>query len=139
MYQEHPEFYEKMRIQTLAEKIHALIKKHDLPKVMYHAFDRLPNVVMTPHCAYQKLIRQEIKAVPLDELKGEVCAVMILPYPPGVPLIMPGEQITDDCQSILEFLLMLEDIGLALPGFSTVIHGVEKAEDGKSYVNVIAL
>ena len=139
LYQEHPEFYEKMRIQTLAEKIHALIKKHDLPKVMYHAFDRLPNVVMTPHCAYQKLIRQEIKAVPLDELKGEVCAVMILPYPPGVPLIMPGEQITDDCQSILEFLLMLEDIGLALPGFSTVIHGVEKAEDGKSYVNVIAL
>ena len=30
---------------------------------------RLPKVVMTPHHAYQKLIRQEIKLVPLAQLK----------------------------------------------------------------------
>ena len=39
LYQEHPEFYEKMSIQTLANKIHGLMQKHNLPKVMYHAFD----------------------------------------------------------------------------------------------------
>ena len=137
LYQEHPEFYERMSIQTLAQTIHSLIQKHNLPKVMYHAFDTLPNVIMTPHHAYQKLIRQEIKRVPLEKLKGEVCAVMILPYPPGVPLIMPGEQITKDCESILDFLLMLDDIGQALPGFATVIDGVETGADGKRYVQVI--
>jgi len=137
LYQEHPEFYEHMLIQTLAQKIHSLIVKHNLPKVMYHAFDILPKVIMTPHHAYQKLIRQEIKLIPLNKLKGEVCAAMILPYPPGVPLIMPGEQITDESETILDFLLMLDDIGQAFPGFSTEIHGVETGTDGKRYVPVI--
>lgn len=137
LYQEHPEFYERMSIQTLAQTIHALMIKHDLPKAMYHAFDVLPKMTMTPHQAYQKLIRQEVKRVPLEQLKGETCAVMILPYPPGVPLIMPGEEITDGCESILDFLLMLDDIGQTLPGFKTVIHGIETDEQGKMFVQVI--
>ena len=62
---------------------------------------------------------------------------MLLPYPPGIPLIMPGEQITDDCEPILDFLLMLDDIGEALPGFATEIHGVVTGEDGKRYVQII--
>ena len=137
LYQEHPEFYEHMRIQTLAEIIHALMVKHHLPKVMYHAFDILPKMTLTPHQTYQKLIKQEVKLVPLKQLKGKTCAVMILPYPPGVPLIMPGETITDESEPILEFLLMLEDIGQALPGFETVIHGVEMDEHGKMFVQVL--
>ena len=137
LYQEHPEFYEKMSIQTLAKTIHALMQKYNLPEAMYHAFDKLPTVVMTPHNAYQQLIRQAVKYVPLHQLKGETCAVMLLPYPPGVPLIMPGEKITDDCAPILDFLLMLDDIGEELPGFETAIHGVETDEDGKRIVQVI--
>ncbi len=138
LYQEHPEFYEHMSIQTLTQKMHELIKKHNLPNMMYHAFDTLPKVIMTPHRAYQKLIKKEIKLVPLAQLKGEICAAMILPYPPGIPLIMPGEQITDASQSILDYLLMLDDIGQALPGFSTEIHGVISGTDGEKYVPVIA-
>lgn len=91
----------------------------------------------TPHHDYQKPIRQDIKRVPLAKLKGEASAAMILPYPPRVPLIMQGEQITDDCESILDFLLMLDDIGQALPGFATVIHSVEIDAEGKKYVQVI--
>lgn len=137
LHQEHPEFYEKMSIQTLARTLHNLMQKHNLPKVMYHAFDKLPKVVMTPHQAYQKLIRQETQLIPLAQLKDKISAVMILPYPPGIPLIMPGEQITDDCELILEFLLMLDDIGKALPGFATEIHGVVVGEDGTRYVQII--
>lgn len=137
LYQEHPEFYEKISIQSLAKTIHDLMKKHNLPRVMYHAFDKLPKVVMTPHQAYQKLIRQEIQLVPLSQLKNEVSAAMILPYPPGIPLIMPGEQITEESEIILDFLLMLDDIGEELPGFTTEIHGVVTGEDGKSYVQII--
>ena len=32
----------------------------------------------------------------LDQLVGKVAANMILPYPPGVPLVMPGEMITEE-------------------------------------------
>lgn len=137
LYHEHPEFYEKMSIQSLAKTIHGLMQKHNLPQVMYHAFDTLPKIVMTPHQAYQKLIRQETQLIPLSQLKDKISAAMILPYPPGIPLIMPGEQITDESELILDFLLMLDDIGAALPGFATEIHGVVTGDDGKSYVQVI--
>jgi lysine decarboxylase len=138
LYAEHPDFYHGLHIQDLAGRIHALIVKHNLPKVMYHAFDVLPKVVLTPHQAYKKLIKQSIKRVPLKSLLGKTAATMILPYPPGVPLVMPGEQITKESEVILEFLLMLDDIGGAFPGFETEIHGADVAKDGVRYVQVIA-
>lgn len=139
LYQDHPDFYKKMSIQTLAKTMHSLMQKHDLPKAMYHAFDILPEITMTPHQAYQKLIRQEVKSVHLDKLQGETCASMILPYPPGVPLVMPGEKITEKSKPILDFLLLLDDIGQALPGFETIIHGVETDEEGNRLVQVLKL
>lgn len=34
--------------------------------------------------------------VPLDEAEGKICAGSIIPYPPGIPFVCPGEQITAD-------------------------------------------
>ena len=34
--------------------------------------------------------------VPLDEAIGRVCGSSIIPYPPGIPLVCPGEEITDE-------------------------------------------
>lgn len=137
LYEEHPEFYKKMHIQDLANRMHGLIQKHNLPHAMYHAFDKLPEITMTPHHAYQKLIRNETKSIPLQQLKGETSAVMILPYPPGIPLIMPGEKVTDECMPVLDYLLTLDEIGQALPGFETMIHGVEIDQFGNRHVQVI--
>ncbi|MCI0492048.1 MAG: aminotransferase class I/II-fold pyridoxal phosphate-dependent enzyme [Planctomycetes bacterium] len=36
------------------------------------------------------------KVVPLDQAAGQVCAEMVMFYPPGIPLLMPGERVTDD-------------------------------------------
>ncbi len=55
---------------------------------------------------------------------------MILPYPPGVPLLMPGERITQQSRAVLDFLLMLCSIGQHYPGFETDIHGAKRNEDG---------
>src|SRR5262249_5410667 len=30
--------------------------------------------------------------VPVDDMRGRVAAVVVVPYPPGIPLLMPGEQ-----------------------------------------------
>ena len=35
-------------------------------------------------------LRGEVEAVSIDALSGRVAAVMLVPYPPGIPLIMPG-------------------------------------------------
>ncbi len=43
---------------------------------------------MTPHQAWQRQIKGEVETIALEQLVGRVSANMILPYPPGVPLLM---------------------------------------------------
>lgn len=90
LYREAPEFYQNMRIQELAQGIHTLTGESRLPDLMYSAFDVLPTLILTPHDAFQEEVRGNIEICPLQQMIGRVSANMILPYPPGVPLIMPG-------------------------------------------------
>ena len=138
IYQAHPQFYSDKKIQDIAQSLHEVMVKHKLPDTMYHAFDKLPELIMNPHQAYQKLIKRQTRKICIDDLVGQTSAVMVLPYPPGIPLILPGEKITKDTQVILEFLLMLEEIGAHLPGFETEIHGLEQGDDGRLYIKIIS-
>ncbi|WP_437610304.1 lysine decarboxylase LdcC [Erwinia sp. V71] len=137
LYAEDPDFYRNMRIQTLAEGIHTLIRQHDLPRLMRQAFDVLPEMKMTPHQMFQQQVKGNVETVELSELVGRVSANMILPYPPGVPLVMPGEMITAASRAVLDFLLMLCTIGEHYPGFETDIHGATLTEEGRYLVRVL--
>ncbi|MCF0144282.1 MAG: aminotransferase class I/II-fold pyridoxal phosphate-dependent enzyme [Firmicutes bacterium] len=58
----------------------------------------LPPQVMTPRQAYQgSTVR-----IPWAEAKGKISAEMIVPYPPGIPTICPGETITDEVWTFLD-------------------------------------
>lgn len=137
VYAEAPTFYEHMRIQELAQGIHQLICKHNLPELMYNAFDILPKMVMTPNQAFQLELNGKVQDCYIEEMIGKINANMILPYPPGVPLVMPGEMITEESRPILEFLLMLCEIGSHYPGFATDIHGAYKQDNGRYKVKII--
>ncbi len=50
----------------------------------------LPDIAMKPADAYDQLVRGEVEAVSIDALPGRIAAVMLVPYPPGIPLIMRG-------------------------------------------------
>lgn len=45
---------------------------------------------------YDKLSKVETKVLPISEAAGKVCAETIIPYPPGIPLLLMGELITDE-------------------------------------------
>lgn len=139
VYAAYPQVYQHMRIQTLAQQYHDLMLKYDLPKVMMHAMDILPDMVMTPHEAYQHFIRKNVELVSLEAIEGRTLATMVLPYPPGIPLIMPGEKITAASKPILDFLLMLHAIHRSVAGFSIDVHGVVEEEDGGWKVWVVKL
>jgi arginine decarboxylase len=51
-----------------------------------------PEVVVTPRQAFFS----ERRRVPLREAVGEVSAEQFCPYPPGVPLLAPGERVTQE-------------------------------------------
>ena len=137
VYQAHPDFYADKSIQAVTRLQHRLIMHHNLPAVLHHAFDVLPEFVINPYGAYQRLLKGKTRKIALDDLCGEISAVMVLPYPPGIPLIMPGERITEQSRVILEFLQILEEIGSHLPGFESDIHGLEKGPDGQLYIKVV--
>ncbi len=137
LYSEAPDFYREMRIQTLAEDIHRHVMQHNLPDLMYRAFDVLPEMVVTPYKAFHQELNGMTEEIYLEEAVGRVNANMILPYPPGVPLVMPGEMITEESRPVLEFLIMLCEIGACFPGFETDIHGAYRQADGRYKVKVL--
>ena len=47
-------------------------------------------LAMTPHAAFFA----PAHVVPLAESVGEVSAELVIPYPPGIPVLAPGEVIT---------------------------------------------
>ena len=139
LYKKDPSFYDGMRLQELAQGIHKLIVERDLPNMMFHAFETLPKMVMTPFEAFQRELNGEVEEVRIQDMQDKVNANMILPYPPGVPLVMPGEMLTADNRAVLDFMLMLCEIGEHFPGFETDIHGAYRQPDGSYTVKVLKM
>jgi lysine decarboxylase len=137
LYKENPVFYKKMNIQNLAQGIHDVYIKYNLPTVVDKAYAILPKQILTPYSAYQEMVRGNVEKCNVKNLKNKICAEMILPYPPGIPLVLPGEMIVDESNNILEFLLRLCEIGEHFPGFETEIHGAWQEDDGEYYTQVI--
>jgi arginine/lysine/ornithine decarboxylase len=63
-----------------------------------------PETVLTPREAFFAAD----EAVPLQAATGRIAAEAITPYPPGIPLVMPGERLDTD---VIELLLALRDKG----------------------------
>ena len=63
-----------------------------------------PDAVLTPREAF--FAPEE--SVPLTRASGRIAAEAITPYPPGIPLVMPGERLDDD---VLTLLVALRDAG----------------------------
>jgi arginine decarboxylase len=63
-----------------------------------------PETVLTPREAF--FASEE--SVCLAQAAGRIAAEAITPYPPGIPLVMPGEKLDDD---ILGLLIALRDAG----------------------------
>jgi arginine decarboxylase len=56
---------------------------------------------------------QQAKEIPIQEAVGRRSAVMVIPYPPGIPLLYPGELITSETA---EYLLKLIALGIKFHG-----------------------
>ncbi len=99
------------------------------------AFSRLPAMKMIPAEAYQRLVAGEVERIPLAQAAGRVAATGLVPYPPGIPLVMPGEEMGTADEPFMRYLLALQEWDRALPGFEHDTHGIE-AEDGTYYLLV---
>lgn len=118
-----PGTYSGIGLKDLAAKMHKFYKEQNTLKLMEDMYTELPTPVMLPCDAYDKLVRNEVELVPLDKLAGRIPAVMLVPYPPGIPVIMPGEKF--DKPAVLDYLQNCRALDAQFPGFETEIHGLE--------------
>lgn len=68
--------------------------------------------------------------VPLREMVGRTAAVMVVPYPPGIPILMPGERVGHQDTAIVEYLMALEQFDCRFPGFSHHMLGIALEHGG---------
>lgn len=64
--------------------------------------------------------------LPLRDAAGRVATTMVVPYPPGIPLLVPGQLITED---ILNALMMYRDYGVEIHGASDGLVKVMKTSE----------
>ena len=83
--------------------------------------DHFPKAALTGRSAHQAFLKGERERVPLCEAKGRVSLEMILPYPPGITVLEPGEVWTDE---VLSYFLFLQKYSSTFPDFSPEILGV---------------
>jgi len=93
--------------------------------LLQEAYAALPQPVVTYAEAYRKLVRGEVEHVPVAEMANRIVATGVFPYPPGIPVLAPGEPAGEQDGPILSYLLALQEFDARFPGFGHDIHGVE--------------
>ena len=131
-----PDVYQGLGLHDLADRMFATLKETRQTHWLAEAFSTLPQAVMTPNAAYQYLVRDEIEHVPLEKLADRVLATSVVPYPPGIPMLMPGESTGPDDGPYLGYLRALAGWDSRFPGFGHDTHGVEN-RDGVYYVQCL--
>jgi len=138
---DHPERYARLGLRELAAEMHAAIREHNILGNLDGAFSSLPEPVLTPRETFARLVHREVEQVPAAKLQGRVLAVQVVPYPPGIPLLMPGERFGEATRAVGDFLLGLEAFDARFPGFGHDTHGVEVKtdENGRPYYALYCL
>ncbi|MEO8383735.1 MAG: DegT/DnrJ/EryC1/StrS family aminotransferase, partial [Betaproteobacteria bacterium] len=121
--------YERVGLKDLCQQIHDMYKANDVARMTTEMYLSDMQPAMKPADAYAKLAHREVDRVGIDELEGRITSVMITPYPPGIPLLIPGERFN---KTIVQYLRFAREFNGKFPGFETDIHGlVETERDGK--------
>jgi len=133
---DYPDTYGNLGLRELADQMFAQLRDSRQTHWLAEAFSTLPKLVMTPAAAYQHLVRDEIEHVPLDKLANRTLATSVVPYPPGIPMLMPGEKTGADDGPYLGYLRALWAWDQRFPGFGHDTHGIE-TRDGVQYIQCL--
>ncbi len=133
----YPARYRNVTLRELSDEMHAAMIDLNLVGLVNAACDEDFDPVLTPTQAYQKLVRGETEKIPFADMAGRVAAVMLVPYPPGIPMSMPGERLGDANSPVMKLILAMEQFGRRFPGFERETHGVELDADGKYWMRAV--
>jgi len=128
-----PDRYAGMGLKDLGDSMWAHLRKSKQGHWQAQAYASLPMPKMTPRRAFQRLMSNDVEKVALKDMANRVVAVGVIPYPPGIPIVMPGENIGKADGPWLTYLRTLQEYGHRFPGFAKEVEGTEE-RDGTYYI-----
>ncbi|GHG21987.1 arginine/lysine/ornithine decarboxylase [Paracoccus aerius] len=135
----HPR-YERMGLRDLSQHVHALYAKYDVARLSTEIYLSDHHPAMTPSEAFSHIARRKTQRVAIDDLQGRITTSLVTPYPPGIPLLIPGETFN---AKIVDYLRFNREFARECPGFETDIHGLvtETNADGEicHYADCVAI
>jgi len=93
-------------VSALAE-IRRIYKKDKAGMLQYEYIN--PEVAVAP----QEAFYADKEALALEKSGGRICSEFVMAYPPGIPILAPGERITEEILDAIEYL---KDKGCFLTG-----------------------
>lgn len=129
--------YDNLTLKQLCQSMHEKMQSLDLMKHINDAVNTDPEPVLTPAEAYQKVVRYKAEHIRLDDFSGRIAASMLVPYPPGIPVLMPGERMPTGDKGIIGYLRALQEFDKQFPGFEHEIQGVNVDDKGDFWVRAI--
>ncbi len=115
--------YERTGLRDLCQQIHDMYKSYDVARLTTEMYLSDMQPAMKPSDAFAKMAHREIERVSIDELEGRVTSILLTPYPPGIPLLIPGELFN---KTIVDYLKFARAFNEKFPGFETDVHGLVK-------------
>ncbi|EWS65069.1 arginine/lysine/ornithine decarboxylase [Hydrogenophaga aromaticivorans] len=126
--QKHPR-YDQMGLRDLCQHVHELYAKYDIARLTTDMYLSDHTPAMKPSDAFAHIAHRTTQRVPIDNLEGRITTSLVTPYPPGIPLLIPGEVFN---KKIVDYLKFNREFARECPGFETDIHGLvqERGDDG---------
>jgi len=122
----HPR-YERMGLRDLSQAIHETYAKGDIARLTTDMYLSDLHPAMKPSDAYAHIAHRQTERVEIDALEGRITTALLTPYPPGIPLLIPGERFN---KKIVDYLRFTQAFNAAFPGFDTDVHGLV-ADEGE--------
>jgi arginine decarboxylase len=119
--------YERVGLRDLSDQIHGMYKQNDVARLTTEMYLSDMQPAMKPSDAYAAMAHREIERVEIDKLGGRITSVLLTPYPPGIPLLIPGERFNE---TIVRYLQFAREFNHRFPGFETDIHGLVEEPAG---------
>jgi arginine/lysine/ornithine decarboxylase len=117
--------YERRGLRDLCQQIHETYAKHDVARLTTEMYLSNLHPAMKPADAFAHIAHRKTERVAIDDLEGRITTSLLTPYPPGIPLLIPGERFN---RKIVDYLRFVRDFNRAFPGFDTDVHGLVEEE-----------
>ena len=118
--------YERMGLRDLCQAIHETYAKGDVARLTTEMYLSDLQAVLKPADAYAYIAHRKVERVEIDQLEGRITTALLTPYPPGIPLLIPGERFN---KKIVDYLRFTRQFNAAFPGFDTDVHGLVEADE----------